>query len=98
MSYRTIKLRPNVGTACVVVVALSALLSLTGCVTQGSVVRTRALNDLSCDEKQIEVVNIGGTSYRARGCGQEATYNCMTGPHEIICQREEQHAVSNARP
>ncbi len=58
--------------------------------------RTRAANDLRCDKDQIEVRNIGGTSYRATGCNQEATYNCIqsTSNNGILCQREEQHSLT----
>jgi len=44
--------------------------------------------------EQIQVANIGGTSFRATGCGQEATYNCVAGNGQILCVREEQKAVT----
>ena len=65
-----------------------------GCVTMAGTAQTRAANDMKCPEEQIVVANIGGTSFRATGCGQEATYNCgqSTGS-TLVCVREEQHAV-----
>jgi hypothetical protein len=73
--------------------AVGALLS--GCVTMQGTAKTRAANDLKCPEEQIAVVNIGGSSYRATGCGQEATYNCIQSSESTLaCAREEQKAVT----
>ena len=47
-----------------------------GCVDAEDVARTRAANDFGCAESAVEITNIGGTSYRAHGCGKSAVYNC----------------------
>ena len=68
-----------------------ALSTATGCVTMAGIAKTRASNDLRCSEDQIVVANIGGSSYRASGCGQEATYNCIQSSESTLaCVREEQ--------
>jgi len=74
--------------------ASAAAATSVGCVTMQGTAQTRAANDLRCPEEQVVVANIGGSSYRATGCGQEATYNCgaSTGS-TFVCMREEQHAV-----
>ncbi len=73
-------------------IALFTLVSsLTGCVTMAGIAKTRASNDLRCAEDQIVVANIGGSSYRATGCGQEATYNCIQSSESTLaCVREDQ--------
>ena len=57
-----------------------------------AVVATRASNEFSCPKEQVNVQNIGGTSYKASGCGQAATYTCMGGnfgnPFDAMCTRE----------
>ena len=57
-----------------------------------AVVATRASNEFSCPKEQVNVQNIGGTSYKATGCGQTATYTCMGGnvgnPFDAMCTRE----------
>jgi hypothetical protein len=50
--------------------------SATGCVDAESIARTRAANDFECDEDKVNVTNIGGTSFRADGCGQKGVYTC----------------------
>lgn len=74
---------------------VAAVLATVGCVTMETTAHTRAVNDLRCGEDQVVVKNIGGSSYRATGCGQEATYNCgqSTGS-TFVCQREEQRPVT----
>lgn len=68
-----------------------ALVALAGCITMETVAQTRAANDLRCPEEKIVVANIGGSSFRATGCGQEATYNCIqSSQHTLACVREEQ--------
>jgi hypothetical protein len=64
-----------------------------GCVdVYAMTAKARAANDLKCADEQVTVANIGGTSYRATGCGQEATYNCVQADQagHVTCQREEQ--------
>ncbi len=48
-----------------------------GCSSTESVAHTRAANDFSCSKDQVVVTSIGGTSYRATGCGHVATYDCV---------------------
>ena len=72
-------------------------LSTSACVTMESTARTRAANDLSCPEDSVAVRNIGGTSFRATGCGQEATYNCVqSSQNTLACVREEQRPAPTA--
>jgi hypothetical protein len=47
-----------------------------GCVHAEDVARTRAASDFHCEEDKIDVTNIGGTSYRAKGCGYNTVYDC----------------------
>jgi hypothetical protein len=66
---------------------------LAGCTVQTyqSVVRTKAVNDLPCDEKQIQVSNTQTGSLEAKGCGKSATYQCQMGGEnnaEIQCEKE----------
>ncbi len=55
-----------------------AALVVGACATGSGIVRERAANEFSCDESEVEVEAIGGNSYRATGCGQEATYTCRS--------------------
>ena len=65
------------------------------CVTMAGVAQTRAANDLKCPEDQIAIANIGGSSFRATGCGQEATYNCVQSSQSTLaCVREEQRPAT----
>jgi hypothetical protein len=67
------------------------LVSLGACITMEGVAHTRAANDLRCPEDKIVMTNIGGSSFRATGCGQEATYNCIqSSQNSLACVREEQ--------
>lgn len=80
-----------------------ALSTMTGCVTMAGTAKTRAANDLRCSEEKIVVANIGGSSYRATGCGQEATYNCIQSSESTLaCVREDQRpagtTVTSAAP
>ncbi len=76
---------------CVVAVVT---IGVAGCVTMETTARTRASNDLKCNEEKVVVRNIGGSSYRATGCGQEVTYNCgQSTSNTFVCQREEQKTV-----
>jgi hypothetical protein len=48
----------------------------------------RAANDFGCSKEQITITNIGGTSYRAEGCGQNVVYDCtgsavQSGPGQM---------------
>ena len=78
-----------------VIVAIA--IGTAGCVTMETTAKTRAANDLKCSEDQIVVRNIGGSSYRATGCNQEATYNCgQSSQNTFVCQREEQKTLTAA--
>jgi hypothetical protein len=53
------------------------LLSLAGCgVDAESVAKIRAANDFHCNEDKVSVESVGGTSYRAKGCGETEVYDC----------------------
>jgi hypothetical protein len=60
--------------------------------SQQSVVATRAMHEFSCPKDQVVVEELGGSSYRARGCGQTATFTCLGGnagnPFDAMCTRE----------
>ena len=62
--------------ALLVLIPATALVAL-GCSSTESTAHTRAANDFSCAKELVVVKNIGGTSYRASGCGQTATYDCV---------------------
>jgi hypothetical protein len=88
--------RPSLLLSAVVVLAVMA--GTAGCVTMETTARTRASNDLRCSGDQVAVRNIGGSSYRATGCGQEVTYNCgQSSGNTFVCQREEQRSLTGAR-
>jgi hypothetical protein len=59
---------------------LLALLALPVIVTSGCVgavvsqVAKRASFDMSCPAEQIELVQLSGSAFGARGCGKQATY------------------------
>jgi hypothetical protein len=57
-----------------------------------TVVATRATNEFSCPQDQVHIDELGGTSYRATGCGKTATYTCLGGnfgnPYSAMCTRE----------
>lgn len=71
------------------IAALAALSAACGA-SAPTVVQSRAAKELSCPQVKIE--ELGGTSYRATGCNQTATYTCMGGnagnPYDAICTRE----------
>jgi hypothetical protein len=67
--------------------------SIAGCgASQQSVVATRAMHEFSCPKDQVVVEELGGSSYRAHGCGQTATFTCMGGnvgnPFGAMCTKE----------
>lgn len=57
-----------------------------------TVVQTRASNEFSCPKDKVQLQELGGTSYKATGCGTTATYTCMGGnvgnPYDAMCTRE----------
>jgi hypothetical protein len=64
---------------------LTSCVIRTGPATE-STVRKRASYDLQCNERNIAIQNIGGTSYAADGCGAHAVYNCTSNGN--TCVRE----------
>jgi hypothetical protein len=78
-----------------VALTLAVAAATSACVTMAGVAQTRAANDLRCPQDQIVVTNIGGSSFRATGCGQEATYNCVQSSQSTLaCVREEQRPAT----
>jgi hypothetical protein len=60
--------------------ALLASLAVSGCADHiGDTVRTRAANDFKCSEDEIDVTQVAGTTYRAKGCGENVVYDCVIG-------------------
>lgn len=58
--------------------------------THERAVRKRALHDLDCDEKSIDVEALADAHYRAAGCGRSALYKCEgggTGTNLPRCER-----------
>lgn len=55
------------------------------------VVRERAAHELDCSEDDIEIEEIGGTSYVAAGCGSSGTYTCSDTVQGMtaICVRDD---------
>ncbi|HEY6463244.1 MAG TPA: hypothetical protein VIY73_23915, partial [Polyangiaceae bacterium] len=57
-----------------------------------TVVQTRASNEFSCAKEKLQIQELGGTSFKATGCGMTATYTCMGGnlgnPYDAMCTRE----------
>jgi hypothetical protein len=51
-----------------------------GCAaTQDSVVKTRYAREAGCAEPQVKVEDLGGSAYKASGCGTAMTYVCAYG-------------------
>lgn len=59
-----------------VLTLIAMSLALGACVNVQDVAQTRAANDFRCAEDKVNVWSIGGTSFRADGCGKTAVYNC----------------------
>lgn len=55
---------------------LFAPVLLAGCNRLEGAVRARAASDFSCDESEVEVEEVSGTTYRASGCGKSNEYTC----------------------
>jgi hypothetical protein len=46
------------------------------------VLRARAASDFKCTPDEVNVTEIAGTTYRAKGCGENSIYDCaMTSAH-----------------
>lgn len=63
------------------------------CSTMSGVVRERASHELECPEDDLEVDEIGGTSFVASGCGRSGTYTCAdshrTTGRQVVCVRDD---------
>ena len=85
-------MRFTVSTSLALSLAAGAFILGCGGAPPQAVVATRAANEFSCPKEHVNVQNIGGTSYKATGCGQTATYTCMGGnvgnPFDAMCTRE----------
>jgi hypothetical protein len=64
------------------------------CSTMRGVVRERSAHELDCPEDEIDVESIGGTSYRAEGCGSTATYTCIGS----VCVRDDPPGEARNEP
>jgi hypothetical protein len=61
-----------------------------GCATQASIVKTRFEHDYGCEAATVE--EIAGGSYEAQGCGERASYTCVSNNSdwaEGTCVREQ---------
>lgn len=63
-----------------------------GCAaTQDSVVKTRYAREAGCAEPQVKIEDLGGSAYKASGCGAAMTYVCAyggTSGRSAICVKE----------
>jgi hypothetical protein len=55
---------------------LFVLVASTGCNLAEGTVRARAVVDLDCEDSQLEVEEVSGSTYMATGCGRSAQYTC----------------------
>lgn len=55
---------------------------------ESTIVRPRAVYELSCTDAELTVTRISGSTYGVSGCGARATYNCMGGMGQYACTRE----------
>jgi hypothetical protein len=64
---------------------IGAASALIGCM--GSTAKTRFAREYSCPESQVSVTRLGGGAYRMTGCGQTATYTCISpeGSPTVTC-------------
>ena len=75
-------------------VLVIAFVALTGCASVASAAGDRFAFEARCPRAQVEVEEVGGSAYVARGCGRRATYVCepTTGAASIdnaaVCRRE----------
>jgi hypothetical protein len=81
-------------------VLVVACIPLTACISQDDMarhVRTHAAFDFQCPKDQIEVSHLGGSSYGARGCGQQAGYvvkSCWDADSCTVVQDSESRPVA----
>lgn len=75
------------------------LLFLTSCASKVAIVRSKAAEDLRCEDIEVTEAE-DGDGYVASGCGEEATYECHSlpnpgapgvpgGPPYVSCTRRE---------
>jgi hypothetical protein len=58
-----------------------------------SQVRSLAAGDLDCPSSDIQIEQLGGSAYLAKGCGMVEQYDCKNrhyGYHDLVCERETQ--------
>ena len=65
-----------------------ALLTLAGCATNISQVRSRGAADLACDVSNVSVrlterPYVGVTRYEAEGCGETRSYECSARAYAV---------------
>ncbi len=85
-----------------ITIGIFATISLAGCASRYTVVQDRAAYDLKCSRDGIEVMNIGGESYAAKGCKQEAVYNCQSVtkflfPLYAVCSMESKNQPNSLK-
>ncbi len=72
--------------------ALGLVLVVASCsnVVSPSLVKVRASADFQCGKEQVQVKQLGDTTWSASGCGKTAAYTCWTsvGMGEGTCVRE----------
>jgi hypothetical protein len=66
-------------------------LALCACATWRleDVVRERASNDFHCQEEHVQVAQIGGKSFKAKGCGYATVYDCVGIGDNATCIPED---------
>ncbi|HEY3822703.1 MAG TPA: hypothetical protein VGL81_36310 [Polyangiaceae bacterium] len=65
-----------------------ALACAAGCVVPEREVRVRAASDFGCGDSQIQVEQLGASTYLATGCGQSDQYTCETRWKDLVCARD----------
>ena len=73
----------------ILVVLVPSLVLLACGVSESSVARARAANDLACPASSIEVRQLSMGTVEATGCGQRAIYTCPRhNAYSVACIRE----------
>jgi hypothetical protein len=88
-----LRISPSVSRTRAALLLLAAASVLAGCYGNfAGVARTRAANDFGCEESQIEITSLGGTSYGAEGCGSHQVNDCalsdVRGTGSAVCVPE----------
>lgn len=55
---------------------------------ESTIVRPRAVYELSCPDADLVVTRVSGSTYGVTGCGASVTYTCMGGMGNYACSRE----------